>query len=145
MVKGKLLAGPIIAVIGGSVMLIAAFMVFGSKVLIDVQLASGGLTWQDVGFDPNLYFVRVACTALWGILGIIGAILGFIGKKFGGILALLGGILGIAGWFIPLGTITLGIPVLVSLSASFLFVDPILMLVGGILILALSRTWIFNL
>ncbi|GAJ07709.1 unnamed protein product [marine sediment metagenome] len=61
-------------------------------------------------------------------------------KKFGSVIALLGGILGIAGMFIPLGTITINTLVIpVSLSASFLFSDPIIIIVGSLIGLLLKK------
>ncbi len=138
-VKGKLLVGPILALAGGCIMLIAGFFVYTSIAITEASLTSGGLSWADVGFSRELMYLRFILTLLWGVLGIIGGILALMGKKFGSILALIGGILGIAGMFIPLGTITVVISVPVSLSSSFLFVDAALMLVGGILGLALKE------
>ncbi len=137
-VKGKLLVGPILALVGGAIMLISSVFVFISIGITEAELIGGGLTWADVGFPKELMYVRFALTLIWGVLGLIGGILAMLGKKFGSILALIGGIMGIAGMFIPLGTITIIIPFPVSLSASFVFVDPTLILVGGILGLALK-------
>jgi len=139
MVKGKLLVGPILAILGGVIMVISAYFVYASIAITEAGLVTAGLSWQDVGFNPMLFYVRVACTALWGLLGIIGAILGFKGKKIGGILAILGGILGIIGMIVPIGTITIVLSVPVSLSSSFVFVEPSLMLIGGILGLILKE------
>ena len=61
-------------------------------------------------------------------------------KKIGAILLLIGGILAVVGMFIPIGTITISYFSLpVTLVYSFLFVDPFLMLIGGILALALHE------
>ena len=138
-VKGKLLVGPILALVGGGIMLMSGYFVFSSIALNEAELTGGGLSWADVGFSRELMYIRFILTLLWGVLGIIGGILALMGKKFGSILALIGGILGIAGMFIPLGTITIVIPVPVSISGSFLFVDAALMLIGGILGLALKE------
>ena len=139
-VKGKLLIGPILAIIGGLIMAYASYMVFTSIASIEANLAIAALTWEDTGFSRELMYLRSMCTLLWGLMGIIGAILALIGKKFGSVIALLGGILGIAGMFIPLGTITINTLIIpVSLSASFLFLDPIIIIVGSLIGLLLKK------
>lgn len=139
-VKGKLLIGPIIAIIGGLIMVYASYMVFTSIASIEANLAIAVLTWEDTGFSRELMYLRFMCTLLWGLMGIIGAIFALIGKKFGNVIALLGGILGIAGMFIPLGTITINTLIIpVSLSASFLFLDPIIIIVGSLIGLLLKK------
>ncbi len=138
-VKGKLLVGPILALVGGALMLFSSVFVFASIGITEAGLIDGGLTWEDVGFAKELMYVRFGLTLLWGVLGILGGIISITGKKFGAIFALIGGVMGIAGMIITLGTITVVSPVPVSLSASFVFVDPILMLIGGILGLALRN------
>jgi hypothetical protein len=80
----------------------------------------------------------VIFTVLWGVIGIIGALLAFQGKRIGNILAIVGGALALIGLFIPLGIINTGVPVPVFLSYSLLFIDIILMLLGGILGLILK-------
>jgi len=138
-VKGKLLVGPILALIGGFIMFAASFFVFQSIAVTEVSLAYMGYSWADVGFSIELMYLRFMCTLLWGVLGVIGGIVAISGKKIGSIIALLGGILGIVGMFVPLGYITISTPVPVSLSASFLFLDPILMILGGTLGLILKK------
>lgn len=142
-VKGKLLVGPILALVGGAFMLFSSVFVFASIGITEASLAGAGLTWADVGFPKVLMYVRFGLTLLWGVLGLIGGIISITGKKFGAILALIGGFMGFVGTiptiYTTLGTITIIAPEPVSLSASFLFVDPILVLVGGILVLALRN------
>ena len=137
-VKGKLIIGPILALIGGIIMLFAGYFVFRSIGIIEANLAIEGLTWVDAGFNPILMYVRFTLTLLWGILGIIGAIIAFTGKKLGSFLALIGGILGSVGFYVPLGTITIGTPIPVFLSASFFLVDTVIMVIGGLLGLILK-------
>jgi len=139
-VKGKMLIGPNLAIIGGIVMVYASYLVFTSIASIEANLAIAALTWEDTGFSRELMYVRFMCTLLWGLMGIIGAIFAFIGKKYGSEIALLGGILGIAGMLIPLGTITINTLVIpVSLSASFMFFDPIIIIVGSLIGLLLKE------
>lgn len=138
-VKGKLLVGPFLALIGGSIMFAADYFVFQSIAVTEASLAYAGYTWADVGFSVELMYLRFICTLLWGVLGVIGGIFAILGKKLGSLLALLGGTLGIVGMFVPLGSITIGTPIPVTLSASFLFLDPILMILGGTLGLILKK------
>ena len=139
-VTSKLIIGPILALIGGIIMMFASYLVFRGIVSIESNLEIEGLTWEDVGFNPILMNVRFILTLLWGILGIIGAIIAFTGKKLGSFLALIGGILGSIGYFVLLGTIKMGIgtPIPVFLSGSFFLVDTIIMVIGGLLGLILK-------
>ena len=138
-VKGKLLVGPILTLLGGLIMFLSAFFVFTNIGLLEEELASAELSWEDVGLAPILLYVRLFFTILWGIVGVTGAILAFGGKRLGSFLAIVGGILGIIGMLVPLVTITIGFPVIISLSASYLFIDAALMLIGGILGLILKE------
>ena len=51
---------------------------------------------------------------------------------------MIGGLLGVVGMFVPLGTITIVIAVPVTLSASFMLLDPIIIVLGGIIGLILK-------
>ncbi|TES98306.1 MAG: hypothetical protein E3J90_06020 [Promethearchaeota archaeon] len=73
------------------------------------------------------------------MLGLVGAILAFTGKKMGVYLMLIAGGIATVGMFIPIGTYTITIiPMAVNMNSHMFFVDPILLLVGGILGLALK-------
>ena len=137
-VKGKLLVGPVLALVGGIIMLFSGYFVFASIASIEETLALAALSWADAGFSLELMYLRVACTFLWGVMGIIGGIIAIIGKKLGSVLALIGGLLGVVGMFVPLGTITIVIAVPVTLSASFMLLDPIIIVLGGIIGLILK-------
>ena len=115
--KGKELAGPIVGIIGSTLLIVAAL--FG---LISIGLGI-------------LFVIRIMTTLILGILGLIGAILGFTGKRVpGAVLMLLAGIVAVVGMFIPIGIYYLPI----TLVYTFFFVDPFLVLIGGILGLALK-------
>ncbi len=139
-VSGKALVGPILGIVGSALLLIAGFMAFATQAEIQILLTGAGLTWADIGFDPLMFMMRGLFTVIFALLGLIGAILAITGKKIGAILLLIGGIAAVVGLFIPVGTITIGFFSLpVTLVYSFLFVDPFLMLIGGILALALKE------
>jgi len=116
--KGKELAGPIVGIIGSTLLIVAALF--------------GLIT---IGLDI-LFVIRIMTTLILGILGLIGAILGFAGKRVpGAVLMLLAGIVAVVGTFIPIGFYGF-LPI--TLVYTFFFVDPFLVLIGGILGLALK-------
>ena len=140
MVKGKALVGPILGVIGATLLTIAGFIGFGAIATLQVLLSTYGLTWADIGLDPSLLTVNAILTLIWGLVGLIGAILAFTGKRIGVYLMLISGLIATVGMFIPLGTyILIIVPIAVNMNSSMFFVDPILILLGGILGLALKE------
>jgi len=138
-VKGKLLVGPILALIGGIVMLFSSFLVSESLIAIGHNLVDADLHWFEVGLYPELMILGFVCTILWGVLGIIGGIIALFGKKSGSIVALIGGILGYVGALVPLGTNISATLIPMTFSGSFFLLDPILIILGGILGLTLKK------
>jgi hypothetical protein len=133
-VKGKALAGPLLGIIGAALLLMAGIVGFGTQAIRENLLIVAGLSWEDIGFDPMLFTVSAVLTLVWSLLGLIGAILSLMGKKFGGFLMLICGTIATIGMFIPIGTYTiLSVEYTVFLNSHFLFVDPILLLLGGVL------------
>ena len=133
-VEGKGKVGPILGIVGASLLLIAGFIALGAQGLMEIALASAGLTWADVGFDPILFTVRSALTLVFALVGLIGAILGLMDKKIGVYLMLIFGLVATVGMFIPIGSLTIGYMTFpVTMNGALLFVDPILILLGGIL------------
>ncbi|MFW9950496.1 MAG: hypothetical protein ACFFKA_10280 [Candidatus Thorarchaeota archaeon] len=139
-VKGKLIAGPAIGIIGGLIVLIASFLAFTVQAALEQELALIPLTWTDIGFDPNFLTIRAVITLILALIGLIGAIMGFLGKKLGAWLMLIAGIVAVVGLFVPLATINLGVygSILVPLTYSMFYADPFLLLLGGILGLAIK-------
>lgn len=130
---------PILGIIGATLLTIAGFIGFGLMATLQTLLTGSGLTWADVGLDPSLLTVSAIVTLVWGLLGLVGAILAFTGKKMGVYLMLIAGGIATVGMFIPIGTYTITIiPIAVNMNSSMFFVDPILLLLGGILGLALK-------
>ena len=130
---------PILGIIGATLLTIAGFIGFGLMATLQALLTGSGLTWADVGLDPSLLTVSAIVTLVWGLLGLVGAILAFTGKKMGVYLMLIAGGIATVGMFIPIGTYTITIiPMVVNMNSHMFFVDPILLLVGGILGLALK-------
>lgn len=130
---------PILGIIGATLLTIAGFIGFGLMATLQALLTGSGLTWADVGLDPSLLTVSAIVTLVWGLLGLVGAILAFTGKKMGVYLMLIAGGIATVGMFIPIGTYTITIiPIAVNMNSSMFFVDPILLLLGGILGLALK-------
>lgn len=130
---------PILGIIGATLLTIAGFIGFGLMATLQALLTGSGLTWADVGLDPTLLTVSAILTLVWGLLGLVGAILAFTGKKMGVYLMLIAGGIATVGMFIPIGTYTiLFVTIAVNMNSSMFFVDPILLLLGGILGLALK-------
>ena len=118
-VSGRKLIGPIIGIIGTSMMLIAAFLSI---------------------FDP-MFLVTLSI----GLLGLIGAILGFTGKRIaGGSLMLIAGIIPYLLFYFNVGSFFLigysyiaGTSIFSNLVLFAL--DPILLIIGGFLGLLLRK------
>ena len=91
------------------------------------------MTWESIGFDPIVFTISAVVTVVFGVLGLIGAILGLLGKRIGVFLMLICGIIAAVGMFIPIGTYVIFNTYTVSLNSHLYFVDPILILLGGIL------------
>lgn len=136
-VKGKALVGPLLGVIGAALLLIAGIVGFGIQNIREVLLNAEGMSWEDKGFDPMLFTVSAVLTLVWSLVGLIGAILSLMGKKIGGYLMLICGIIATVGIFIPIGNYTILSEVYTEfLNRHTLFIDPILLLLGGVLGLA---------
>ena len=138
-VKGKLLFGPILILIGGCIFLFSSFLVSEALIQIGYNLSDAGVFWYEVGLYPELLIIGFVCTLVWGAMGIIGGIIAIFGKKFGSILALNAGILGLVGALIPLGTNIAVTQIQITLTGSFFLLDPILTIFGGILGLTLKK------
>jgi hypothetical protein len=137
---GKEKVGPILGIVGSALVLIAGFISFGVQATVEAQLALGGLSWEDIGFDPSILMIRSIIVIVLALVGLIGAILALTGKRVGAFLLLIAGIVAVVGIFIPLGTITIGfISIPVPMTYSMFFVDPFIMLIGGILALVLKE------
>ncbi|MHA2280718.1 MAG: hypothetical protein ACXAC5_07690 [Promethearchaeota archaeon] len=127
-VKGKLRYGPYCGLIGGLLLIIGS-----------------ALGYLGVVFLSNMHRIEVGInltlTLLFGIVGFIGAILAFVRKDSGNLLMVIIGLIAVIGTFIPIGSIFYAADEIIplwlsgSLVGRFLFVplDPILILIGGIL------------
>lgn len=132
-VAGKAKVGPILGIVGGTILTIGGLLLFGYPTIIEVLIYPA--TLADMGIDATLLMIPAILTLVYGLLGLIGAILGLVGKKIGVFLMLIFGILACVTMFItiPNGT------VMQPLSGAGFFVDPFLLLLGGILGLALKE------
>lgn len=120
MTKGLRLAGGILALVGGSLQTIPAFMT--------MRFISCAAT------IAVMFLVTLTCA----ILGIVGGILLIKDKMAGGILALIGGVLPIIGHFITFGIEVCGswwVGVSLAVTMAF-YIDCIPTIVGAILGLA---------
>ena len=138
-VKGKLLFGPILALIGGACAILASIVAFVGIGDIEVGLVSMGLTWEDVGLPPYLLYVRAIVTLLWGVLGITGGLFALYDWHFGHFISLITAFLILTGQVIPIGTITLTYSHSISLSGTLNFMDMGFLLFGGLAGLVADR------
>lgn len=119
-IKGKLLAGPVVAIVG-SVMLMSGGIVGVSIPEIRVLMT----------FFPILYLIFVLPIIL-GVLGITSAVLVIIDKKFGNYIVIIVGLVAVIGLFIP-------ILIIYPLVMSLFYIDPFLILIGGIIGLVIKE------
>jgi len=113
-VKGKLLIGPILALIGAILLLIAGLIAVTNPIL---QLA--------MQLIPTLALTFVMPIIL-GILGLVGAFMAATGRKVGNYVTIIVGLVAVIGMFIPIYFIF-------PLVMSFIYIDPFLVLIGGII------------
>jgi len=116
-VKGKLLVGPILVLIGGAMLIIACII---------------GYTRPE--FAPALAAVPIINLSfilplILGILSIFGAILALIGKTYINYIIIIIGLVGTIGMITPIAFYNL----LYTLVVPLAFIDPVLVLIGGIL------------
>ena len=119
-IKGKLLAGPLVAILGSVLLLIGGILGIS---LPEMQLV--------MALFPILY-VTFILPIILGFIGITGAVLAIIDKKYGNYAVIIVGLFAVIGIFIP-------ILVVFPLVMSFLYIDPFLILLGGILGVAIRE------
>lgn len=113
-VKGKLLIGPVLALIGAILLLIGGLIAVANPL---IQLAMTLL--------PTIALTFVMPIIL-GILGLVGAFMAATGRKVGNYVTIVVGLVAIIGMFIPIYFVF-------PLVMSFIYVDPFLILIGGII------------
>ncbi|MFX0106313.1 MAG: hypothetical protein ACFE75_12610 [Candidatus Hodarchaeota archaeon] len=114
-IKGKLLAGPVVAIIGSVMLLFGGILGLLIPEVQQILLVAA----------PILYLTFVLPIIL-GVIGISGAILAIINNKFGNYIVIIVGLVAVIGIFIP---IFVGFPLVMTL----LYIDPFLILIGGII------------
>jgi hypothetical protein len=107
-VKGKAIIGPSIAIIGGLIWMIGGIVDLANRIVQLLELLGLG------------YFVVPFLLALlFGVISIIGGLLAATGYKLGNYITIITGLIGIIGL---LGFIT-----------TLIWIDPVLVLIGGVL------------
>lgn len=124
-------------IIGSAILMVSGFIAFSRESVLEAQLALGGLTWADTGFDPSILMIRAILTVLVAVIGLFGAILALKSKKLGAFLLLILGLVAIIGSLVPIAYILTTIEI--TLIAPILYLESILMIVGGILAIALKN------
>ncbi len=113
-VRGKLLTGPSVAILGSVMLLIGGILGIS---IPEMQLV--------MAIFPILY-VTFVLPIILGLIGIAGAVLTIIQKKFTNYVIIIVGLIAVIGIFIP---IFFTFPLVMS----FIYIDPFLILIGGIL------------
>ncbi|MHA1797482.1 MAG: hypothetical protein ACTSVY_03450, partial [Candidatus Helarchaeota archaeon] len=67
--------GGIIAIIGGSLLLIGGLIALGTMSMLETTLQFAGLTWADIGFNPIILYLNFIFTLVWGIIAMIASIM----------------------------------------------------------------------
>ena len=130
-------AGQIMALIGSILLIIGGFSGIGTIEILNLIISDAGETWNSLGVDPSLLYLRMGNTLFLGIGSLIGSIISLRYKLIGGAICIILGVIIIIGWFIPIGFIDLssisGGITTVTLNGAGLFIDPFLIVIGGIL------------
>jgi len=123
-----------LGIIGGIMMLIAGAIAAGLMSTLNSLLSQYGLTWAQIGVDPNSLNVSCGLTFLWGVIAIAGGVAAYNAEYVGvgsGFL-LIFGLIAVIGEFVPIATIQIGsYSASVTLSSSLIYIDPFLVLIGG--------------
>ena len=120
-------AGPIVGLVGGTIMLVVNF--FQIQYLF-TSIMHGYFP------TPTLFprFISLAITLVWAALGIIGAVYSLKSVRWGNTLMLVAAIGAMAGSFIPIFIDDTGYYLeFIFLNGTAMYIDCILLLIGGIL------------
>jgi len=130
--------GPILALIGGSIMVLLGIIALIIMMPAMRIISQYQIDLEQEGINIGLMYLNIILTFVWGLLAIIGAIINFKNKK-GAILVIISGAIAIVGTFliiVPAKSVRLGNVIIyfnqITLNRSLL-VDPILILIGGII------------
>jgi hypothetical protein len=125
-------AGPIVGLTGATLMLVA--------IVIQIQWnITNSITMFPIYRPLIPTIISILVTTSWTALGISGAYLGLRDKKVGNILLIIAGGGGLVGGFTPISIYTIDSFFIgyIFLNATLMSIDPVLMLIGGILGMAL--------
>jgi len=123
-----------LGILGGIMMLIGGGLIFGTMATINSLLNEYGLTWGDIGVDPNALSASAGLTLLWGFFALIGGAAAYYKESAsaGTLILMLAGFIAVIGMFVPVDTVEVGYYSLpLTLSSSLIYIDPFLVLIGG--------------
>ncbi len=131
--------GAIVGIIGAALLIVAGILTLSTLAAANVILENYGYEWSDFGINPTMWYVSLLVTLALGAIGLVGAILSFKDIKAGNILMIAAGTVATIGLFIPISTGTYSIySFVIPLTTSLFYADPIILMVGGILGLAIK-------
>ena len=143
----KALIGPIISIIGGIFLLIAGIRDLSGMIELHTSLIKSNLTFEEMGLSTTVIntYINDGLTLVWGILAVVGSVLTIGGKSYGMFILLIVGIISSIGLFYiiqPAQWIDTGFEIHlfndIQLNSSLFYVDPFLVLFGGILTIVLT-------
>lgn len=132
--------GAIFGTVGGTLMIIGGILGIMGIYRLDYELKTLDLSGGTLSSFLTLFTISIITTIIFGVIGLSGSILGLKNIRSGFILLNLIGITTIIGMFVNIrpseyldvgGGSPLWLPP-ISLSSSFLFVDPFIILIGGV-------------
>jgi len=141
MEKSKI--GGILSIVGGSLLIFALiwFQVTQNNVIQMLQLIAQGGSIH--GNQPIITILGIILTLTFGLLGILGGILSLKGKMAGNIIAIIVGLIATLGMFVIFGPTVISLPpnyyFWPQLVYKIFYGEPIILLVGGILGLAIRE------
>ncbi|NHI93929.1 MAG: hypothetical protein EAX96_15680 [Candidatus Lokiarchaeota archaeon] len=144
----KVKTGAILALIGSILTLFAGFLVFSTIAMTEMEIQAliaqykSSFPTLNVTIDYTLLYVKAAFIVVTGIVGIVGAILILKEIKAGAFICIILGFFILISAFIPIGYVTTTItglpgytslePILATLGGTFIYIDPIMTSIGGI-------------
>lgn len=124
LIKGRIKNSLILAIIGAAMLLFAGIVGANNLAIRIIMIV-----------EPSV-FLAFFMPLILSIIGLLGIILVFIGKKYGTYFIIIAGLIAIIGMFI---TIYRDLVNTIPLVLTLIYIDPFLLLIGGVLGLALKE------
>ena len=133
--NGKIKIQGSMITLGGALLIFASILGFFSTIIMEMAMLANGSSWSLLNANPMPFYLNIFITFCLGISGLIGGVLTLKQRGAGHVLAFIIGLIAIIGLFLPVGLFTIpGIGTTrIYISTSLVYIDPILILMGGLL------------